>query len=243
MIFLPAKENLIGQRFNHLVVLEEVPKEQRKNSKKVEWKCLCDCGNTTNVITNYLKSGHTKSCGCRRVEVAKENFTKDLTNKVFNNLTALEPTERRGADGSIIWKCLCKCGNIHYASTNSLINSAITSCGCVRSKGEAKINSILFENNVNYQTQYWFKDLKDKKYLYFDFAILNEDQSIKCLVEYQGIQHYHPEVIHGTWTNIPQEHDLMKKEYCKKNNILLIEIPYTDFDKINWEYLKNKLSL
>ena len=133
-----------------MVVLEEVPKEQRKNPKKVEWKCLCDCGNTTNVITNYLKSGHTKSCGCRRAEAAKENFTKDLTNKVFNNLTALEPTERRGADGSVIWKCLCKCGNINYASTNSLNNSAITSCGCVRSKGEAKINSILFENNVNY---------------------------------------------------------------------------------------------
>lgn len=240
---MPAKANLIGQRFHYLTVLEEVPKTDRRNPKQVEWKCQCDCGNITTVITNYLTSGHTKSCGCRRASAARENFTKDIKGKKYNKLTALESTESRGADGSIIWKCQCECGNIHYASTNSLNCGAIGSCGCQRSRGESKINSILFENGVNYQTQFWFSDLKDKKYLYFDFAILNDDGSIKCLLEYQGIQHYNPEVLHGSWQNTPQEHDRMKKEYCKKQNICLVEIPYTDFDKINWEYLKNKLGL
>ena len=240
---MPAKVNLIGQKFNHLLVLEEVPKDQRRNIKKVEWKCQCDCGNITNVISNYLISGHTQSCGCQRAAAARKNFTKNLKGKTFNKLTPLEPTKNRGADGSVIWRCQCECGNIHYASTNSLTTGAIESCGCQRSKGESKINSILFENGVNYQTQFWFSDLKDKKYLYFDFAILNEDKTIKCLIEYQGIQHYHPEVLHGSWKNSPQEHDKMKKEYCKKNNIKLIEIPYTDFELINWNYLKNKLGL
>ena len=240
---MPAKINLSGQQFNYLTVLGEVPKAERRNPKRVEWRCQCECGNITTVITNYLTSGHTKSCGCHRASTARKNFTKDLTGKVFNSLTALEPTENRGADGSIVWKCQCKCGNIHYASTNSLNNGAIGSCGCQRSRGESKINSLLFENEVNYQTQFWFKDLKDKKYLYFDFAILNNDGSIKCLVEYQGIQHYNPEVLHGSWKNAPQEHDKMKREYCKKKNICLIEIPYTDFEIIDWEYLKNKLGL
>lgn len=240
---MPAKANLIGQHFHYLTVLEEVPKAERRNPKQLEWKCQCDCGNITTVITNYLTSGHTKSCGCRRASAARENFTKDIKGKKYNKLTALEPTENRGADGSIIWKCQCECGNIHYASTNSLNCGAIGSCGCQRSRGESKINSILFENGVNYQTQFWFSDLKDKKYLYFDFAILNDDGSIKCLLEYQGIQHYNPEVLHGSWQNTPQEHDRMKREYCKKQNICLVEIPYTDFDKIDWEYLKNKLGL
>ena len=240
---MPAKLNLIGQQFHYLTVLTEVPKAERRNPKQVEWKCQCECGNITTVITNYLTSGHTKSCGCRRAAVARENFTKDLTGKVFNKLTALESTENRGADGSVIWKCRCECGNIHYASTNSLNYGAIGSCGCQRSRGESKINSILFENGVNYQTQFWFKDLKDKKYLYFDFAILNDDGSIKCLVEYQGIQHYNPEALHGSWENTPQEHDKMKNECCKKQNICLIEIPYTDFDIIDWVYLKNNLVL
>lgn len=30
------------------------------------WKCQCDCGNTTVVPSDKLKSGHTKSCGCLR---------------------------------------------------------------------------------------------------------------------------------------------------------------------------------
>ena len=137
---MPAKMNLVGQKFNHLLVLEEIPKEDRRNKKKVEWKCLCDCGNTTNVITNYLISGHTQSCGCQRALTARKNFTKDLTNKKFSKLTAIEPTEKRGSDGSVIWKCKCDCGNIHYASTNSLTSGAISSCGCQRSRGEQKIN-------------------------------------------------------------------------------------------------------
>lgn len=240
---MPAKLNLVGQQFNSLTVIREVPKLERKNPKRVEWECQCECGNTTRVITSYLTSGHTKSCGCRRADIARRNFTKNISNKTFGRLTALEPTEQRGADGSVIWKCQCECGTIHYASTNSLTTGGISSCGCWRSKGESKINNLLFENGVNYQTQFWFSDLKDKKYLYFDFAILNDDKSIKCLLEYQGIQHYHPEVLHSSWKNSPQEHDQMKRDYCKKNNIRLVEIPYTDFDIIDWEYLRNKLGL
>ena len=151
---MPSKKDLTGQRFNSLIVLSEVPREERKNIKKVEWKCKCDCGNQVCVISNYLISGHTKSCGCRRADTARKNFTKDLTGKIFSKLTALSPTEKRGGDGSIIWKCKCECGNIHYASTNSLTTGAIGSCGCMRSRGEFKINHLLFENNIHYRSEF-----------------------------------------------------------------------------------------
>lgn len=35
-----------------------------------------------------------------------------------------------------------------------------------------------------------------------------------------------------------QYSDKKKREYCKKNNLKLIEIPYTDFNKIDIDYLK-----
>ena len=243
MIVLANKINLTGHKFNHLLVIKEIPKEERKNKNKVEWLCQCDCGNFTTVISNYLTSGHTKSCGCLRAENAKKLFTIDITGQQFERLTALEPTEQRGADGSIIWKCKCSCGKTHYASTNSLRTGAISSCGCWRSKGETKINNILFENNVSYKTQFKFNDLRDQKPLHFDFAIFNNNDELHCLLEYQGVQHYDPNSLHGAWKNTPQQHDEMKRAYCKKNNIKLIEIPYTDFELIDWEYLKNKLSL
>jgi hypothetical protein len=39
-----------------------------------------------------------------------------------------------------------------------------------------------------------------------------------------------------------QLHDQIKNEYCKKNNIPLIRIPYTHFDNINIDDLKPETS-
>lgn len=37
-------------------------------NKRLTWLCKCDCGNITTVIGENLKYGHTKSCGCIRIE-------------------------------------------------------------------------------------------------------------------------------------------------------------------------------
>lgn len=55
-------QNLIGQRFGQLIVIER--SEKRKNGMAF-WTCCCDCGKTTQPIrTSDLKNGKTKSCGC-----------------------------------------------------------------------------------------------------------------------------------------------------------------------------------
>ena len=234
-----VKIDLTNKKFNYLYVLREVPKEERRNPNRVEWECQCDCGNITRVITTYLKTGHTKSCGCRRSEAAKENFTKDIKNIKFNRLTPLEQTDQRGTDGSIIWKCRCDCGNIHYASTNSLTTGAIASCGCLRSKGELIITQLLTIMKIKFKRQFHFKDLKDKKYLYFDFAIFDDKDELISLIEYQGEQHFN-DTSRGAWTS-PRLHDEMKRAYCKEKNIKLIEIPFYDFENLSIAYLESKL--
>ena len=80
---MPKKIDLIGQRFNRLLVISELPIEERPNKKKVYWKCQCDCGNIINVIGDSLKNGKTSSCGCLRKEkIIEKNKSKiiDLTN-------------------------------------------------------------------------------------------------------------------------------------------------------------------
>lgn len=59
-------DELIGQKFGRLIVLEEC-KERNKHNQKI-YKCRCDCGNITYVRGYKLRSGYTKSCGCLRHE-------------------------------------------------------------------------------------------------------------------------------------------------------------------------------
>ena len=118
-----------------------------------------------------------------------------------------------------------------------------TSCGCITSKGEMIIKQILTANHIKFKSQVRFNDLRGKanSYLFFDFAIYNNDNSIKCLVEYQGLQHYKPYNFETQERfEERQAYDQRKRDYCKQHNITLYEIKYTDFEKLSIEYLKNR---
>lgn len=41
------------------------------------WNCVCDCGNKSLVLSSYLRSGHTRSCGCLRLKSSKVNLKKE----------------------------------------------------------------------------------------------------------------------------------------------------------------------
>lgn len=53
-------KDLTGQRFGLLVVVGQAGRRRRF----VLWRCLCDCGNETNVTTGDLRFCGTISCGC-----------------------------------------------------------------------------------------------------------------------------------------------------------------------------------
>lgn len=55
-------DDLTGQRFGRLVVLEEAG---RRNRHPV-WRCRCDCGGEHITAGVSLRAGLTKSCGCLR---------------------------------------------------------------------------------------------------------------------------------------------------------------------------------
>jgi hypothetical protein len=63
----------------------------------------------------------------------------------------------------------------------------VIGCGCSKSIGEYNIAKCLSENNINFQSQYTFKDLVDKKQLRYDFAILDENHKPIRLIEFDGM--------------------------------------------------------
>ena len=64
--------DLTNQKFGRLTVVSYNSNNKRG---KPTWNCLCECGNISVVYGEHLKSGHTQSCGCSRVEKVKERFT------------------------------------------------------------------------------------------------------------------------------------------------------------------------
>jgi xanthine dehydrogenase iron-sulfur cluster and FAD-binding subunit A len=77
-------DELIGQRFNKLIVLNKVESYRWVNPKtkkatvKARYNCLCDCGREVIVRANSLKKGTIKQCqGCSYA--ARKQSTRRLT--------------------------------------------------------------------------------------------------------------------------------------------------------------------
>lgn len=110
---------------------------------------------------------------------------------------------------------------------------------CNVSKGEKRVSEFLIKFNIKYTPQKEFNDLigVNGGNLKFDFYL--EHNNIKYTIEYDGIGHYEVIDFHGKGKeNATKEyeklkiHDKLKDNYCIKNNIKMIRIPYWDFDNI-----------
>lgn len=98
----------------------------RKNGYVI-WHCACDCGGEILLDTRTLQRGAIKDCGCGGAEGARRN----LRGQRFGKLICLEPTQERGRNGSVIWRCRCDCGNECLAVSTQLTQGYRKSCGCL----------------------------------------------------------------------------------------------------------------
>lgn len=242
------KNDLSGKKFGHLTVIEDSGK--RTKNREILWKCKCDCGNFCERTTYQLKKGKSDSCGCKYKEkliasLKKSVRYKDLTGKQIGKLKILErayPENKKG----VYWKCQCSCEKktIIVVSARELLRGHKTSCGCLKSSGELKIQALLESYDIKFEQQKKFKNCKfpdTNYYAYFDFWVDN-----KYIIEFDGKQHFQKvnfgknkksEVFLEKQLEKIQSHDKFKNNWCKNNNIPIIRIPYTHFKRIKIEDL------
>ena len=115
----------VGYRVGKLTVTAGTNK--RKNGYMV-WKCVCDCGGSIDLDTRKLQRGTVKDCGC---ETVVNPGQRDITGQRFGKLTAIAPTKKRGASGSVVWTCRCDCGNTVDVPLGQLKAGYRKSCGCL----------------------------------------------------------------------------------------------------------------
>jgi hypothetical protein len=121
------KLDLTGRRFGRLVAIEDTGK---KAWGSYVWRCLCDCGNESEVSAGDLTAGRTKSCGCLQKELNVGHLV-DLTGRRFGRLVVIKYIGKKLKKGASIWLCLCDCGNECEIPSNSLKSGNTRSCGCI----------------------------------------------------------------------------------------------------------------
>lgn len=181
-------------------------------------------------------------CPTCRAKKISDTFllTQDEYMEKFNkmNLDIEILGEYTGMNNRIHARCK-KCGHDWNPLARLFIYDNEGCPHCRQSRGERSVRSWLIDNDILFEEQKRFDDLRGTggRRLSYDFYIKDKN----LLIEYQGQFH------DGTCTLASQkqiekqfEHDRRKREYANNNNINLLEIWYYDFDRIE-EILKQHL--
>lgn len=204
----------------------------KNSSTKIEIEC------SKHGIFKQTPGKHLSGHGCLlcggSVKLTTEEFI-EKANSVHNGLYSYDNVDYINNNTNVNIICN-KHGLFKQQPGNHLEGKGCSKCNS--SKGEIKILNILTNNKINFRTQYYFKDLKYKAYLKFDFGVFDENNNLKYLIEFNGKQHYEfVEFIHKNKKNykVSLLRDKLKLEYCEKNNIELFIIRYDENieDKMN----------
>lgn len=226
-------KDITNMRFGNLIAIKNTGKADKH--RNLIWLCQCDCGNTCEVSGNNLRTGHTKSCGCLKqincAEVGKKQNIIDEVGNKYGKLTVL--SFDKIDNHCAYWNCKCECGNEVKVAGNHLRSGHTTSCGCVKSVGEMRINQILSQAGINYSSQYTI--FINQSYYRFDYAIFDSNNQLIRFIEFDGEQHY----LESGFSNYEVIHkrDIIKNQYCYENNIPLVRIPYWERDNLTLDLI------
>ena len=232
-----------GMKFGDWEVIE---RDYNPTSKQHStfWFCKCNlCGNIYSVSRDSLVNKKSECCNkCKGEKIRQKAEERGLTTwhkgDRFGMLEIIESAKPKSGHSYV--KCKCDCGNIINVRVEHLKGNhhgRTISCGCAsQSSGEIKITQLLAKANIDFQTQYRIKEFNILSP--FDFAIF-KDNKLLGLIEYDGEQHFESVDFFGgeEKLKLQQERDERKNIWCKKNNIRLIRIPYTEYDNLSIQYL------
>lgn len=112
-----STDNLIGQRFGRLVILEELPRGTVRDRK---FRCRCDCGKETTPHWQSLKTGKSQSCGCSKKDPKP---TTALIGTRFGKWEVIGMAGKKRV-------CRCDCGTVRNVYAASLMAGTSTGCYC-----------------------------------------------------------------------------------------------------------------
>ena len=226
------------------------PYEIYKKSATV--KVLMKCGET-DYHEDYLAIPNTFLKGVRCLYCARklihpkdsfgqfliDEYGEDGINMYWDNEKNMcNPFEiSTGSKKEIFIKCQNHDFHESYRTSPDGFSSGNRCPICKESRGERIIRDYIIKNNIQFEPQKTFSELKGigGRTLSYDFYL----PSYNLLIEYQGEYHYMPVYYKNETKEYcdnkfakQQEHDKRKREYAQSHNITLLEIPYWDYDNV-----------
>ena len=226
--------------------------DSARNLTYKKFKCkYCELTNKSDLIRNKLvdlikidsslitlkcNKGHIykqdrrnllKNKKCMECYLQNKVFTKE---KIINDLFLLHGdnynynfNDYKNIHSKI--KIVCKKNHIFYQKVSNHLQGK--GCPiCRESFGERTITLFLENKNITYEKQKTFDDLFLIKKLKFDFYL----PKYNIIIEYDGIQHFEAIEFLGGQKEFEKnkQRDLLKNDFCIKNNIKLIRISYKE---------------
>ena len=215
-------------------------------------KIQCACGNQFETKFNHFKGSFQRQCpkcGMENVALSRR-LSKTYVESFIESKGCKLLSDYKNINTALEIECCC--GNTFKTLFPMFRDYDVRSCKLCRekekptSKGETKIEQWLIDNGIHYETQSTFDDLRHERNLKFDFAIMNRTGKIKMLIEYDGKQHFGLGLFSSDEKemldlyNRTKQSDYSKNEYCFRNGIPLMRIPYNRYYKIE-EILENAI--
>ena len=178
---------------------------------------------------NHLKGEGCYYCGRDKTDNSKRVVLEESIQKasnIHNNYYDYSKVKFDKTIDKVIIICP-KHGEFEQIWNNHLRGEGCPKCN--RSKGENKVINFLISKNINYVEQYRInidKEINPSGYAFIDFYL----PEYNILIEYNGQQHYIAKDKFGGEIRFQQQlkRDQFVRDYCKNNQIKLIEIMYNE---------------
>ena len=216
--FVREAKEIHGDKYNYNKVIYKHSKE----------KVIITCpihGDFEQIPNSHLRGKGCPKCGINKVKEKKSRTTEQFiieSKKVHGDKYDYSKVNYTNKENKVTIIC-----PIH-GEFEQKAGDHLRGCGCEKckeSKGERLINSYLKTINLKYSRQYPL-ELENRK-IFIDFRV--EYNNKIYFIEYNGIQHYQAVEFFGgeRALELQQHRDTLLFSYCIKNNIELIEIPYS----------------
>lgn len=156
-----SKLDLTNKQFGEWLVLNEMPKNTRKQAGVRSWRCQClRCKKIYEVTQPLLTNGRSKKCiKCRQNEL---KTMLDITGQVYGSWLVLKKCDdyvkTDGAIRSDYWVCLCQlCNKEHLIRYGNLKHNRTKKCSeCANNGTKHSTKTLIIQKPKN------FKILKGK---------------------------------------------------------------------------------